>query len=101
MPKIPKGGTDREVATVYKAQLSFETFRPLSFWERVKILFGRNIEVRCFIATEWKFGKFRPEISVRLTKQQKPLGGEEAYAGYMGTPLPQKNPPAAHAKTKP
>lgn len=91
MAKIPKGGIDREVPTVYKATLSFETFRPLNFRERLKILFGRNIEVRCLIATEWKFGKFRPEIAVTLTKQKKPLGGEEAYAGYLGTPITPTN----------
>ena len=80
---------DREVPTVYKATFSFETFRKLRFIERVKILlFGYNIEVRTFVATEWKCGKFRPEISVGLTKQSEPAGGEEAYEGYMGTPLP-------------
>lgn len=85
--------TTREVPTVYTSTFSFETFRPLKFWERVKIMFGMNIEVRTFVATQWKCGKFRPEISVNLTKQKVPVGGEEAYAGYMGTPLPPKNAP--------
>lgn len=82
---------DREVPTVYKAILNFDTFRPLTFRERLRILFGKNIEVKCVIATEWKFGKFRPEIAITLTDQKKPLGGEEAYAGYLGTPITPTN----------
>ena len=78
---------DREVPTVYRHCFQFETFRPLKWRERLKILLGQNIEVVTMVATMHACGKFRPEIAVRLTKQKVPPGGEDAYAGYVGTPL--------------
>jgi hypothetical protein len=89
---VPKGGTDREVPTVYRHCFQFETFRPLKWKERLKILFGQNIEVVTMVATMHACGKFRPEIAVRLTKLKKPPGGEDAYAGYVGTPIKPTNP---------
>ncbi len=80
---------EREVPTTYRAVFNFETFRRLTFRERLAILFGwRNIEVLTTVQTQHASGKFRPDIVIRLTDKQAPEGGDEAYAGYLGTPIP-------------
>jgi hypothetical protein len=64
----------------------------LSFWDRIRVLFGRIIEVETFTATGNEVGRTETRSAVTLFKGQKSSVGYEAF---------KVGPPAAAICTRP